>query len=85
MHTADSLVEGTDRVNHCPSTYQYALQKDTLHQHWLSHDLACAPALSLSLPGEEGHIRLGPLLLLSEFEGYLGWWLCGHIAEAVEV
>lgn len=42
-------------------------------------------ALSLSLPGEEGHIRLGPLLLLSEFQGYLGWWLCGHVAEAVEV
>lgn len=44
-----------------------------------------SPALSLSLPEEEGHIQLGPLLLLSEFEGYLGWWFCGHIAEAVEV
>lgn len=73
-------------MNHCPSTHQYAFQKDALHQHWLSDDLACVPGvLSLSLPGEEGHIRLGPLLLLSEFEEYLGWWLCGHVAEAVEV
>lgn len=36
-----------------------------------------APVLSLSLPGEEGHIRLGPLLLLSEFEvsgeAWQGW------------
>lgn len=36
-----------------------------------------APALSLSLPGEEGHIQLGPLLLLSEFEvsgeAWQGW------------